>query len=245
MKLRKMVAFLICPMPSLLKVFILRKFFGFDVGPEVRIGLSVIMPGSCQIGARTRIGHGNVIADMEHLSIGNDVVVGHCNVLMGGKSVTLGDGAMIGRFNEINSILNPLVRGVPDSQLTLGRRAIVTAWHKIDFTDRVVLGDSVVFAGRLSSIWTHNRQNVGPVFIGKNCYVGSGVQIVPGASIAADCVVGLGAVITRSFTQSRVLIAGAPAKVVKPLDDRGLALVTFPSRPDLDGTADLAGNVQV
>jgi hypothetical protein len=41
-------------------------------------------------------------------------------------------------------------------------------------------------------------------------------------------------VVTRSFTEERVLIAGVPAKVVKPLDEDSMALVTYPTRPGLE-----------
>jgi acetyltransferase-like isoleucine patch superfamily enzyme len=187
-----------------------------------------------------RIGHFNAIAKMQDLELGDDVRIGHANLLIGGRKVCLGDGAIIGRFNEINSILAPLTRGTPIPDLTMGRRAIVTAWHKIDFTDQVTLGESVVFAGRLSNIWTHNRQDVGPVSIGARCYVGSGIQMVAGSSVGADCVVGLGSVITKKFDATGSLIAGVPAKVISELDESSLRLVTYPTRPDLDGYGDLA-----
>lgn len=235
----KLAAALMLPLPSVLKVLLLRHVFGMQIGKGVRIGFSLFYPGKAEIGDRTRIGHFNLIGGMQRLQIGEDVVIGHFNILLGGREVHLDDGAMIGRFNEINSILNPLVRGSPDPALYLGRRAIVTAWHKIDFTDRVELGDGVVFAGRLSNIWTHNRQDVGPVSIGARCYVGSGIQMVPGSRVGCECVVGLGAIISKPCDAERVLLAGVPARVVKELDEDALRLVTFPSRPDLDGCGDL------
>lgn len=238
--MRTLLAVLILPLPSILKVLVMRHLMGFRIGRGVRIGFSLVMPQRAEIGDRVRIGHFNLIARMQNISLGNDSVIGLGNIILGGREVRLGDGATIGRLNEINSILNPLVRGVPDPVLILGRRTIVTAWHKIDFTDRVELGDSVVFAGRLSNIWTHNRQDIGPVSIGANCYVGSGIQMVPGSRVGASCVVGLGAVITRRFTEDFVLVAGVPARVVKPLDEAGRRLVEFPTRPDLEGLADLA-----
>lgn len=239
MRLRKFLAFLIMPFPSFLKIFMLRHVFGYVVGPGVRIGFSVVLAEDCQIGANVRIGHFNYIARMKQLRIDRDSIIGHFNIVLGGALVQMGEGAMIGRFNEINSILNPLVRGVPDPCLVLGRRAVITAWHKIDFTDRVTLDESVVLAGRLSNLWTHNRQDVGPVSIGAHCYMGSGIQMVPGTTIGSHCIVGLGAVVTRSFSESHVLIAGVPAKVVKQLDEGSMNLVTFPTRPDLDGMPDI------
>jgi len=234
-KVRKIIAFLLLPLPSFLKVLAYRHLLGYRLGKNVRIGFSVIAARECAIGARTRIGHCNFIARMRTLDIGEDVVIGHFNILLGGRRIQIGNGASIGRFNEINSALEPLVRGRPDPVLVMGERAIVTAWHKIDFTDRVVLEDCVVLAGRVSNLWTHNRQDVAPLRIGAHSYVGSGVQMAPGSSIGPRCVVGLGSVITKKFADEGVLLAGVPARVVKHLDEANLKLVTFTTRPDLDG----------
>lgn len=222
-------------LPSAVKVFVLRHLFGWKIGKGVRIGFSVINVRHCSIGDNARIGHFNVLSKIDTLNIGELAIIGHFNLILGGQRVCLGRGASIGRFNEINSILNPVVRGTPTPELTLGEGAVVTAWHKIDFTDAVVLEDSAVLAGRLSNIWTHNRQAVGPVRIGANCYVGSGIQMTPGSAVGARCVVGLGAIITKAMTDTDVVIAGVPAKVIKPIDGETLKLVTFPTRPDLEG----------
>ncbi len=241
----KTIAVLTLFLPSFMKVLVLRHVFKMRVGRGVRIGFSLVCPKAGKIGDRTKIGHFNMISGMQELTLGSDVIIGHFNIILGGRKVALGDGAMIGRFNEINSILNPLVRGTPTPELNLGRRAIVTAWHKIDFTDNVELGDNVVFAGRLSNIWTHNRQDIAPVTIGARCYVGSGIQMVPGSRLGADCVIGLGSIISKPFDQERVLIAGVPAKVIKELDEKAMNLVSYPARPDLDGYDDLTREVEL
>jgi acetyltransferase-like isoleucine patch superfamily enzyme len=242
---QKLIAFLLLPFPSFMKVLGYRYLLGYQIGKGVRIGFSVLIAGKCRIGERTVIGNLNYIAYMQELSLGEDVRIGHVNILLGGRLVEMGDGATIGRFNEINSILTPLARGHSDPVLTLGQRAVVTAWHKIDFTDRVTLEESVVLAGRVSNLWTHNRQDVAPVRIGAHSYVGSGIQMVPGSSIGRHCVVGLGSVITKAHVEEGVLLAGVPAKVVKQLDEETLKLVTFPTRPDLDGSADLVAASEV
>src|SRR5437660_8831530 len=45
--------------------------------------------------------------------------------------------------------------------------SVVTAGHKIDFTDRVTIGRRTIIGGRNSSLWTHNRQRTLPVEIGE------------------------------------------------------------------------------
>lgn len=242
--MKLIVGLAILPLPSLLKIAILRTFFGCRIGAGVRIGLSVICPGTARIGDRVRIGHFNFIGRMDNLDIGADAVIGHANIVMGGDAVTLGEGAVIGRFNEINAILNPLAHTAVDSTLTIGARAVVTASHKIDYTHRVTIGENVVLAGRLSNIWTHNRQQVKPVEIGRNCYVGSGIQMAPGTCIGPYCVVGMGAIVTKQFRESYKLIAGVPAEVVRDLEGEDRTFVTFPTRPDLGEASASAGPPQ-
>jgi len=225
---------LLLPMPSFLKVIVYRYLLGYRVGRSVRIGFSIVIGDDVEIADGARIGHLNYIAKMKRLKVGRQAVVGHLNIILGDDLVDIGEAAIIGRLNEINSIINPLNSGPADPRLILGPGAVVTAWHKIDFTDRVSIGASAIIAGRSSCLWTHNRQQVAPVDVGRNCYVGSGVQFVPGASVGAYCVVGLGSVLTKAFIGEYRLVAGVPARDIKPLDEAGRALVEFTTRPDLE-----------
>lgn len=231
--MKKLLHYLLVPMPSFVKVLVYRYLLGYRIGRSVRVGFSIVAGDDVQIGDGARIGHLNYIARMKQLKVGRQGVIGHLNIILGGDLVDIGDAAIIGRLNEINSIINPLNSNPADPRLILGPGAVITAWHKIDFTDRVTIGQSAIIAGRSSCLWTHNRQQVAPVDVGRNCYVGSGVQFVPGASVGAYCVVGLGSVLTKPFTGEYRLVAGVPARDIKPLDDAGRALVEFTTRPDL------------
>lgn len=53
-----------------------------------------------------------------------------------------------------------------------------------------------------------------PVEIGKGCWIGEKVCILPGVILGDRCIVAAGAVVTKSF-ETGCLIAGVPAKVVK------------------------------
>ncbi len=233
MRLKSFIPYLLLPFPSFLKVHLYRWLMGYSIGTGVHIGLSVVKTDSASIGDNSRIGHFNFIAHTKKFRMGKNAVIGHLNLLVGGDQIVMGDGSAIGRFNEINSILNPLNHGIAEPALFIGTNAIITAWHKIDFTDRVEIGDSAIIAGRQSCIWTHNRQQVKPVKVGRHCYVGSGVQFAPGSAVGEQCVVGLGAVITKNYGESLHLIAGVPAKPIRALTEEDMALVEFPTRPDL------------
>ena len=55
-----------------------------------------------------------------------------------------------------------------------------------------------------------------PIYIGNNCWIGANAIILPGVKITGEYVViGAGAVVTKDVTESRVLVAGNPAKIVK------------------------------
>jgi maltose O-acetyltransferase len=56
----------------------------------------------------------------------------------------------------------------------------------------------------------------GPVTIGKGCWIGAGVTILPNVRIAEGCVIATGAVVAES-TEPNGLYAGNPARFVRPL----------------------------
>lgn len=233
MKWRLVIAILLLPLPGRLKVILYRLLPGYRIGRGVRIGFSLLVADKCEIGANTSIGHFNLLYRSKLLRMGENVRIGQFNMLIGGDEVSLGEGCVIGRFNEINSILEPLTLTQSDPRLIIGQRSVITAEHKIDFGDKVEFGNNVVFAGRNSNIWTHNRQRTAPVSIGRNCYIGANVQFVPGASVGAYCVVALGSVVTKPLTGDWKLITGMPAVEKKDLAEDSEILVTYPTRPDL------------
>jgi len=199
----------------------------------VRIGLSIIDSGSCEIGDETRIGHFNVVIGVRRLTLGDHVRIGHLNIIRGGDEVTFGRYAELIRMNEINSIPDPDVVNPVDSRITIGPGTIVTTGHKIDFTDRVEIGRRVIIGGRNSSLWTHNRQRTKPISIGDFAYIGSEIRMAPGAAIPARCIVGIGSVIVGKVDGEGWLVGGVPAKPLKQLNAEDLFLIERKTRPDL------------
>ncbi len=220
-------------LPSFLKRPLYRMFFGYRIGKRVHIGLSIIDAGQCEIDDDVTIGHFNVVVGVKRLVVGDHVRIGYFNIIRGGDEVVLGRYAEIIRMNEINSIPDPDVVNPTDPRFLLGDGSIVTAGHKIDFTDRVTIGRRSILGGRNSSLWTHNRQRTRPIEIGSFAYIGSEIRVAPGGSVPSNCIVGIGSVITRPLTQEHYLIAGVPAKPIKELDDSDRFLVERKTRLDL------------
>lgn len=232
-KTRLAVLAAIALLPSFLKRPSYRLFFGYRVGKRVRIGLSIIDARDCTIDDDVKIGHLNIVIGVKMLSIGEHVKIGHLNIIRGGHEVRLGRYSEIIRMNEINSIPDPDVVNATDPRFVLGDGSIITAGHKIDFTDRVTIGRRSIIGGRNSSLWTHNRQRTRPIDIGSFAYVGSEIRIAPGGSIPSRCIVGIGSVITSQLSLEGRLIAGVPAKSIKLLDDDDKFLIERKTRADL------------
>lgn len=61
------------------------------------------------------------------------------------------------------------------------------------------------------------EKKAAPIHIGRNCWLGANAILLPGVTLGDDTIVGAGAVVTRSFPDGRVVLAGIPAKVVRNL----------------------------
>jgi acetyltransferase-like isoleucine patch superfamily enzyme len=224
---------LIAALPGLLKKPLYRWFFGYRIGKQVMIGFTIVDAEKCEIHDGAKIGHLNLIIGVKYLRIGEQTRIGHLNLIRGGEEVHLGRFSEIIRMNEINSIPDPIVVNEVNPRFFLGDGSIITAGHKIDFTDSVSIGRRTIIGGRNSSLWTHNRQETKPITIGDFAYVGSEIRMAPGSSIPSRCIVGIGSVITGPVIEPERLIAGVPAKPIRALSDEDKLLIERKTRPDL------------
>ena len=155
------------------------------------------------------------------------------NLFRGGKIIQIGSYAAILRQNVMNSILDPEAANPTTPELILGDGVIVTTGHWLDFTDQIRVGPHTIIGGRNSSFWTHNRDRTRPISLGHHCYLGSEIRIAPGVRLAACSVVALGSVLLTSIEQTCCVIAGNPAAVARPLEERDRTLITRKTRSDI------------
>lgn len=149
--------------------------------------------------------------------------------------VTIGRGCHLRRACELKA--DTLAR------VTIGRNVHLGPWTTISALAEIEIGDDCLIAERVS-IRDHDHYIPGmhrgapsgpadaatdptrpyhaqgyataPVRLGRNVWLGGGVTIVKGVTLGDNCVVGAGAVVTRSFPANSV-IAGVPARLVRTL----------------------------
>ena len=238
-RLRLVVLVLVGMLPGFLKRPLYRSLFGYGIGEGVKIGLVLLDARRVDLGAGTVIGHFNAVVRVGEFRTGRCVRLGPLNIVRGGDLVRFGDYVTIMRLNVLNAIPDHDCVTQPVSELHLAQGAIVVSGHRIDFTDTVRIGRNVILGGRNSSLWTHNRQRTAPVTIGDFCYLGSEIRIAPGSTVAPECIVALGAVVSGDLPTPRSLVGGVPARVIRPLSPDDLELVHRKTRDDIpDGFYD-------
>ena len=96
----------------------------------------------------------------------------------------------------------------------------------------IYVGDHTMFAPNvilataghplLGALRQRNYQYNMPVRIGRNCWLGAGVIVLPGVTIGDNTVVGAGSVVTKDLP-SNVLAVGTPARVLREIGDHDRA----------------------
>ena len=89
--------------------------------------------------------------------------------------------------------------------------------------DYTMIGPNVTLAAAGHPILPELRQagyqfNL-PVRIGRNCWLGAGVVVVPGVTIGDNVVIGAGSIVTHDLP-SDVVAAGNPCRVLRPVGER-------------------------
>lgn len=172
------------------RVFFLKKMFGYTIGKNVRIGKVIINCNKVTIGDNVYIANNNIISCNE-LSIGEKTAIHSGNVFLGSANFSIGTNSRI-----INN-------------------------HYFDLYNDIEIGNNTWIAGKGSQFWTHGsihtklkNKNLS-IIIKNDIYVGSASLFAPGVVIESQNLVGLGSVVSKSFIESKTIIAGNPAVIVK------------------------------
>ena len=109
----------------------------------------------------------------------------------------------------------------------IGKGVIINDYFTAFITDNCKIGDNCIFANRCTIVTENHGMNPedaspyhaqnlvnGPVSIGKNCWIATEVIFLPNSSIGDNVIVAAHSVVNKKFP-SNVIIAGAPAKIIK------------------------------
>tara|TARA_B100000925_G_C21964260_1_gene454785 strand:- start:624 stop:1139 length:516 start_codon:yes stop_codon:yes gene_type:complete len=65
---------------------------------------------------------------------------------------------------------------------------------------------------------SRKAEKASPIKIGDHVWLGANVVVLPGVEIGDGCVVAAGSVVTKSFLEKKIVIAGNPARKIKSLE---------------------------
>lgn len=100
----------------------------------------------------------------------------------------------------------------------------------------IEIGDYCLFAPNVGLISANHdpanpRQHLpaAPIKIEDHCWIGMSAIILPGVHLGPHTSVGAGAVVVRSFPNGHSIIAGNPARVIRPLNSIDVEEISVPS----------------
>ena len=89
--------------------------------------------------------------------------------------------------------------------------------------ENTMLGPNVVLATAghpiLPELREKGYQYNMPIHIGKNCWLGAGVIVLPGVTIGDHSVIGAGSIVTRDIP-ANVVAVGNPCRVLRPIGEK-------------------------
>ena len=179
----------------------------------------------------TRIGWGTVIA-CTRLCAGKGVVVGRGNRFTGPFTIDIGDHVLIGRHNRFDCgdiAADPSKASMAYARrMVVGARALIHERHFFDIYGAIAIGAGTWVAGCDSQFWTHGASAMDrDITIGADCYLGSAVRMAPGSAVPDRCVLGLGSVVVSRLDQPDSVLAGFPARFLRPVSPQDARAFQF------------------
>jgi len=121
----------------------------------------------------------------------------------------------------------------PRKRIKIGDNVQMNDYVHISATDCVEIGDGCLFASHIyisdnshgryeggandssPEVAPDHREYIsGPVKIGKNCWLGEGVIVMPGVTIGDGCIIGAHSIVKEGVPPASIAV-GSPARIIK------------------------------
>lgn len=111
-------------------------------------------------------------------------------------------------------------------RVTSSGNLIIGAARQVDIGDDVLFAFNVTILDNLHGYETPYQpykyqplQRIAPVAVGRGCWIGQNVVILPAVTIGAMSIIGANSVVTQSIPE-RSIAVGAPARIIKQWDEQ-------------------------
>lgn len=204
-KLLLIISFLF---PWNVKRWILQKFFGYEIHPTAKIGISWVLPQHLIMEAHSQIGTLTVCKSLDLIHLKEYAIIGNGNWITGFPSSST---AFFAGYDQ------------REPQLIVGKHSTITNRHLIDCSDSVTIGAFSTFAGFNSQILSHSisielsKQTASPITIGDYCFIGTNCVLLQDSSLPNYSVLGAKSLLNKKYLEEYTLYAGVPARSIKSL----------------------------
>jgi len=195
-------------LPWFLRRRLMNWLCSYRISPTAYVGLSIIGVDSLVMGDYARIGHLNVIVNLDYIELGNYSSIDRSNWITGFP---------LGNPTHFSHVKNRSPR------LVLGCHSAITKRHHLDCTDSIAIGGFSTIAGYHSQFLTHSidirlgLQNCAPITLGSFVFVGTNVVVLGGSCLPDYCVLGAKSLLNRVHVEKYTLYGGVPAKGILEL----------------------------
>jgi acetyltransferase-like isoleucine patch superfamily enzyme len=160
---------------------------------KIRLGSGVIIDDNCLVDAKGESNRGITLGDRVYIGRNSSVYCKNGDIL-------LADGVNISSSCTIMS----------SNRVEIGQGTVIGAYSYILSGGEYDYNSAVPFAEQTGT------RSLGPLTIGKNCWLGARVTVLDGVNIGEHCVVGAGSLVTKSIPPN-CLAVGSPARVIRQL----------------------------
>jgi len=186
------------------------RFFGYQIEPTAKIGISWCYPSNLIMSSGSKIDNFTFAVNLDLVVLKKNAKIGRGNWITGFSTIKKSK-----HFNHQADRRR--------AELIMEEEAAITKNHHIDCTNSITIGKFSTIAGYNSQLLTHSInilesiQDSHPITIGKYCFVGTNVVILGGSNLPDFSVLGAKSLLNKSFEESYCLYGGVPSKKISEI----------------------------